>query len=156
VGLTGPGRFLSVSRLGWKVDTGTWANTRKNCLLIAATRGPKCLARDSLRESWRDFWTLACLTTLWGGASMSIGRRCDRCDRLRSPEFSVKGGGAMKDMGVLLFLGLMGLTTAAMSQNVFTGTWRPDPQVFSPTRKPDVIELANSIYECRSCSPPSK
>jgi hypothetical protein len=62
----------------------------------------------------------------------------------------------MKDIGVLLFLGLMGLTPDAMSQNVFTGTWRPDPQVFSPTRKHDVIELANSIYECQSCSPPYK
>jgi hypothetical protein len=62
----------------------------------------------------------------------------------------------MKNIGALLFLGLMGLAPAAMSQSVFTGTWRPDPQVFSPTRKPDVVELANSIYECRSCSPPYK
>jgi len=39
---------------------------------------------------------------------------------------------------------------------VVNGTWRPDPQVFSPTRKPDVIELANGVFECRSCSPPYK
>ena len=56
----------------------------------------------------------------------------------------------------MVVLGLMGIAPVAMSQNVFTGTWRPDPQVFSPTRKTDVIELANSIYECRSCSPPYK
>lgn len=62
----------------------------------------------------------------------------------------------MKVSGVFLFLGLMGLTPVAISQSMFTGTWRPDPQVFSPTRKPDVIELAKSFYECRSCSPPYK
>jgi hypothetical protein len=62
----------------------------------------------------------------------------------------------MKGVEALLFLGMMGLSPAAMSQSVFTGTWRPDPQIFSPTRKPDVIELANHIYECRSCSPPYK
>lgn len=59
----------------------------------------------------------------------------------------------MKGAGALLFLGLIGLAPVAISQSMFTGTWRPDPQVFSPTRKHDAIELANSVYECRSCSP---
>jgi hypothetical protein len=62
----------------------------------------------------------------------------------------------MKTVGALVFLELLGLAPAAMSQSVFNGTWRPDPQVFSPTSKPDVIELANGVYECRSCSPPYK
>jgi hypothetical protein len=33
----------------------------------------------------------------------------------------------MKGLGALVVLGLMGLAPVAMSQNVFTGTWRPDP-----------------------------
>lgn len=79
------------------------------------------------------------------------------CDRIPSRVVSAeKGDAAMKGLGALVVLGLMGIAPVAMSQNVFTGTWRPDPQVFSPTRKTDVIELANSIYECRSCSPPYK
>lgn len=62
----------------------------------------------------------------------------------------------MKGIEVLLVLGMVGLAPVAISQSMFTGTWRPDPQVFSPTHKHDAIELANSVYECRSCSPPYK
>ena len=62
----------------------------------------------------------------------------------------------MKSGTALVFLGLMLLAPVAMSQSVFNGTWRPDPQTFSPTRKPDVIELANGVYECQSCTPPYK
>jgi hypothetical protein len=62
----------------------------------------------------------------------------------------------MKGIEVLLVLGMVGLAPVAISQSMFTGTWRPNPQVFSPTRKPDVVELANGVYECRSCSPPYK
>jgi hypothetical protein len=43
-----------------------------------------------------------------------------------------------------------------MSQSVFSGTWRPDSQKFGPTRKPDVIELVNGIYDCQTCTPPYK
>ena len=62
----------------------------------------------------------------------------------------------MKPVEALFFLTSMGLSCVAMSQSAFNGTWRPDPQLFSPTRKPDVIEMANGVYECRSCSPPYK
>ena len=62
----------------------------------------------------------------------------------------------MDRVRALVFLGLLGSAPVAMSQSVFNGTWRPNPQVFSPTRKPDVIELANGVYECRNCSPPYK
>ncbi|HEY3654569.1 MAG TPA: hypothetical protein VGL34_06225 [Steroidobacteraceae bacterium] len=51
----------------------------------------------------------------------------------------------MKGLGALVVLGLMALAPAAMSQNVFTGTWRPDPQVFRPTRQTDVIKLENGV-----------
>lgn len=63
----------------------------------------------------------------------------------------------MKILGYLLFLGVTGLAPAAMSkQSAFTGTWRPDPQVYGLTQKTDVIGLVNGHYECRSCSPPYK
>jgi hypothetical protein len=38
----------------------------------------------------------------------------------------------MKGVEALLVLGVMVMSPAAMSQSLFTGTWRPDPQVFSP------------------------
>jgi hypothetical protein len=72
VGVTRPGRFPSVSWLVWKVNTGSWGNTGKNCRLIAATRGSQLVAHEGLRESWRDFWTPACLATLLGGAVGTI------------------------------------------------------------------------------------
>src|SRR5450631_4559866 len=51
---------------------------------------------------------------------------------------------------------LMSLSPLCVAQSAFNGTWTPDPQVFSPTRKPDVIELANGVYDCQSCTPPYK
>ncbi len=53
-----------------------------------------------------------------------------------------------------LFLGLMMVSPLGMAQSVFNGTWRPDPQVFGPARKPDVAELVDRVYECQSCTPP--
>jgi hypothetical protein len=63
---------------------------------------------------------------------------------------------AVRTMSALAFLGLMTLSSLGMAQSVFNGTWRPDPQTFSPTRTPDVAELANGVYDCRTCSPPYK
>ena len=62
----------------------------------------------------------------------------------------------MRTLGAMALLGSMFLSPAAMSQSVFDGTWRPDPQIVSPTRKPDVIELANGVYDCQTCKPPYK
>lgn len=62
----------------------------------------------------------------------------------------------MKTFSASAFAGWMVLSPLCMAQSVFNGTWRPDPQTFSPTRKPDVVELANGVYECRSCTPPYK
>jgi hypothetical protein len=62
----------------------------------------------------------------------------------------------MRSVGALVFMGSILLAPAGMSQSVFNGTWRPDPQTFGPTRKPDVIELANGVYECQTCTPPYK
>lgn len=55
-----------------------------------------------------------------------------------------------------MFLALMSLPPLCVAQSVFYGTWRPDPQIYGPTHKPDVIELAGGVYDCRSCTPPYK
>lgn len=62
----------------------------------------------------------------------------------------------MRTVSALAFLGLMTLSPLGIAQSVFNGTWRPDPQTFSPTRKPDVVELANGVYDCQTCTPPYK
>jgi hypothetical protein len=62
----------------------------------------------------------------------------------------------MRTVSALAFAGLMIFSPLGMAQSVFTGTWRPDPQVFSSTRKPDVVELANGVYNCKTCEPPYK
>lgn len=62
----------------------------------------------------------------------------------------------MRTMTPSAFLVLMAISPLGMAQSVFNGTWRPDPQTFSPTRKPDVVELANGVYECPTCTPPYK
>ena len=56
----------------------------------------------------------------------------------------------------LVVLGLLSVSRLGAAQSAFNGTWRPDPQTFSPTKKPDAIELLNGFYECRSCTPPYK
>jgi hypothetical protein len=55
-----------------------------------------------------------------------------------------------------LLLGFLAVSPLGMAQSVFNGTWRPDPQVFSPARQPDVIELVDRVYSCQTCTPPYK
>jgi hypothetical protein len=62
----------------------------------------------------------------------------------------------MRMLNTVVLLGLLAATRVGVAQSVLNGTWRPDPQTFSPTRKPDAIELVNGIYECRTCAPPYK
>jgi hypothetical protein len=62
----------------------------------------------------------------------------------------------MRTVVASALLGSMLLPPVAVAQSVFDGTWRPDPQIFSSTRKPDVIELANGVYKCQTCTPPYK
>ena len=62
----------------------------------------------------------------------------------------------MKTVSTLAFLGLMTVSPLGVAQSVFNGTWRPDPQTFSPTSEPDVVQLANGVYECQTCTPPYK
>jgi hypothetical protein len=51
---------------------------------------------------------------------------------------------------------LIALSPLGFAQSAFNGTWRPDPDTYSPTRKPDVVELAGGVYACKTCTPPYK
>jgi len=62
----------------------------------------------------------------------------------------------MRTICALTFAGLLSLSSPCAAQSVFNGTWRPDPQIYSPTRKPDVFDLANGTYDCQTCTPPYK
>jgi hypothetical protein len=53
-------------------------------------------------------------------------------------------------------LGLALLPAFAAAPSPFEGTWRPDPQLPSATRKPDSVQLAAGIYDCKACDPPYK
>ena len=59
------------------------------------------------------------------------------------------------ESGFALLISIV-LSPQGLAQSVFNGTWRPDPEVYSATRKPDVVELANGFYECQTCTPPYK
>jgi hypothetical protein len=40
------------------------------------------------------------------------------------------------------------------ARSLFDGTWRPDYQPLGPDSMPEVIGLADGMYECDSCEPP--
>jgi hypothetical protein len=62
----------------------------------------------------------------------------------------------MRAVPAVAFMALMSLSPLGVAESAFDGTWRPDPQTFSPTRKPDLVELANGVYDCQTCTPPYK
>jgi len=62
----------------------------------------------------------------------------------------------MKTISALAFVGILSVPPLCAAQSVFDGTWRPDPQIYSPTRKPDVFDLANGTFDCQTCTPPYK
>jgi len=63
---------------------------------------------------------------------------------------------AVRTMNALVLVGLLAVSPLGMAQSAFNGTWRPNPQTFSPTRKPDVVELVSGVYDCQTCVPPYK
>jgi hypothetical protein len=65
-------------------------------------------------------------------------------------------GALMRTVCASVLLGLMSFSPLCVAQSVFNGTWRPDPEIYSPTRKPDVVELVNGVYDCQTCAPPYK
>jgi hypothetical protein len=56
----------------------------------------------------------------------------------------------------LAIVGLMLGSPYCIAQSVFDGTWRPDPQKADSSQKPDVLEIGNGVYDCKSCIPPYK
>jgi hypothetical protein len=76
--------------------------------------------------------------------------------RLQLNDHHVPWGSSVRKVHTVALLGLLAVSPVGVAQSVFNGTWRPDPQTFSPTRKADAIELINGIYECRTCTPPYK
>lgn len=56
----------------------------------------------------------------------------------------------------MCLLGFVFASPSRAAQSLFEGTWRPDPETYSPTRAPDVVELTHGTYDCQSCSPPYK
>jgi hypothetical protein len=53
-----------------------------------------------------------------------------------------------------VFLLLAILPAMALAASPWDGTWKSDPSTYKFSGKPDVFELKNGIYHCRSCSPP--
>jgi hypothetical protein len=68
----------------------------------------------------------------------------------------VREGDAVRIERAFALLTLIVLSPQGFAQSVFNGTWRPDPEVYSSARKPDVVELANGYYDCQTCTPPYK
>jgi len=62
----------------------------------------------------------------------------------------------MRTISALALFGLLTLSHICVAQAIFNGTWRPDPEIYTSTRKPDVVELANGVYDCQTCRPPYK
>ena len=60
----------------------------------------------------------------------------------------------MKLLYVQTVIAVLATSRLALAQSQFDGTWRPDPQKASPTRKPDAFQLSHGRYECQSCQPP--
>lgn len=46
-------------------------------------------------------------------------------------------------------------SAACLADGPFDGTWRPDPQRPGPGERPDNFEIANGMYSCLSCAPPT-
>ncbi len=55
---------------------------------------------------------------------------------------------------IVAAIGCVLFSASLPAQSVFEGTWRPDPQKPGPHEQPDVLELAQGYYECKTCRPP--
>jgi hypothetical protein len=56
----------------------------------------------------------------------------------------------------IILIGLMLVPALSSLESAFNGTWRPDPEKPNSPGKPDVFELVNGVYDCRTCQPPYK
>jgi hypothetical protein len=55
----------------------------------------------------------------------------------------------------LIALGLL-IPTIAVAQSAFDGTWKARADSVQVTGKPEVFEISNGMYDCKSCAPPYK
>ena len=53
-----------------------------------------------------------------------------------------------------LAIGCMLLPALSPAQGVFNGVWRPDPQKPGEHNPPQITELVNGVFSCKSCEPP--
>jgi hypothetical protein len=60
----------------------------------------------------------------------------------------------MRTVSALAFVGLMIFSPLGMTQSIFNGTWRPDPQRPNPSQETDLFVLTGGTYICKSCTPP--
>ena len=58
-------------------------------------------------------------------------------------------------MRKLIVLGLL-IPAIAMAKSPFDGTWKVRVDSIQVTGKPDVFEISNGMYDCKSCAPPYK
>ena len=58
-------------------------------------------------------------------------------------------------MRKLIVLGLL-IPTIAMAKSPFDGTWKARVDSIQVTGKPEVFEISNGMYDCKSCAPPYK
>ena len=58
-------------------------------------------------------------------------------------------------MRKLVVLGLL-IPTIAMAKSPFDGTWKARADSIQVTGNPDVFEISNGMYDCKSCAPPYK
>jgi hypothetical protein len=57
---------------------------------------------------------------------------------------------------VYLLTATVNAAPSTVAAPAFEGTWRPDPQLPSATRKPETVQLAGGVYDCKACDPPYK
>jgi hypothetical protein len=58
-------------------------------------------------------------------------------------------------MRKFILLGLL-IPTIVMAKSPFDGTWKASVDSIQVTGKPEVFEISNGMYDCKSCSPPYK
>ncbi len=60
----------------------------------------------------------------------------------------------MKRLFLLFVLAALSIPMPAAAQSVFDGTWKIDMNKVDFSKKPDVFLLQNSMYSCKTCTPP--
>jgi hypothetical protein len=60
----------------------------------------------------------------------------------------------MKKLFFPLALAVLSMPIMAAAQNALEGTWKIDMSKVNFPKKPDVFQLQNGTYECKTCTPP--